>query len=398
MTRQELDDWVFQQGDIVTSQTLFVFGTAHHIPQFAAEIRRLWEELGLRHVIVSGYRGEAEVIACAAYQLGVPAECFAIERAAANTLENVLFSEPLLRRYATNAQLHALVKLHAAPRTLLTLRKALPNWRLALHRVDYFGVERSSWTDHLQFARKVAQEMSKVARYSERGDIARPSFAAAELQLQSDAIAADSANAASAEPQQQVAADGGWVRTEVGDLKLVQATHQLDMVNGSASLQLVVAQRPDAVGVLPYDPWRDEVVLVEQFRAAPFLRTEGATLTEIVAGYPEQHEPLRDAAHRELHEETGITAHGLIPLATYFPAPTLSIEKMTVYCAIVDSSTCLPQVANGIERITTRRLPAHTITGLGAAAFGVEFRDGLTVAAINWLLSVRPLLRHVFAN
>jgi hypothetical protein len=42
--------------------------------------------------------------------------------------------------------------------------------------------------------------------------------------------------------------------------------------------------RGNCVAVILYDPDRDEVVLIEQFRAGAVLRPEHAWLIEIVAG------------------------------------------------------------------------------------------------------------------
>ncbi|MCW7541327.1 YdcF family protein [Aquabacterium sp. A7-Y] len=170
----ELDDWVFQAGDAVESDTLFVFGTSHHIPHFAERIQALWSGLSLRRAIVSGHRGEADRIVTAACQLGIPADVFEVERRASNTYENVLLSADLLRRCCPARQLHVLAKLHAAPRSFLTLKKRFPDWQVALHGVDYFHVDRTSWRRHDEFRRKVAEELIKIADYSERGHIARP--------------------------------------------------------------------------------------------------------------------------------------------------------------------------------------------------------------------------------
>ena len=50
---REVVDWVFQRGDEVVSNVLFVFGTPHHIPEFADFIHRLYVELGKRAAIPS---------------------------------------------------------------------------------------------------------------------------------------------------------------------------------------------------------------------------------------------------------------------------------------------------------------------------------------------------------
>lgn len=168
------DEWIFQQTDAVESDVLFVFGTPHHITEFAARIHHLWLTLGLRRVIISGHGGEAEALAVAAHRLGVSAEAFLLERHAGNTRDNVAFSADLLYSECPHGRLHVLAKLYAAPRSLLTLRQWFPQWHLHLHVVDWFGVTPADWRRHATFRGKVTQEMLKVADYAERGDIALP--------------------------------------------------------------------------------------------------------------------------------------------------------------------------------------------------------------------------------
>src|SRR5450830_156304 len=108
-----LDQWVFQAGDTVAAPTLFVFGTAHHVPEFAARIRQLWDGGTLRHLVISGHQGEAAAIGAAARALGIGSDDIELEIRARNTLENVLYSEALLRRRCPQGEVRMLAKLHA---------------------------------------------------------------------------------------------------------------------------------------------------------------------------------------------------------------------------------------------------------------------------------------------
>jgi hypothetical protein len=171
---QALDDWVFQDGDDIDSGVLFVFGTPHHIHEFAAAVHGLFLSAGLRRVIISGHGGEAEALAQAACGLGVAPGVFSLERSASNTRENVTASEAMLRAACPDGQLHVLAKRYALPRCLLTLRAVFPGWRFRLHGVDWFAVRPCTWRDHPTFRGKVAQELAKVAEYAARGDIAMP--------------------------------------------------------------------------------------------------------------------------------------------------------------------------------------------------------------------------------
>jgi ADP-ribose pyrophosphatase len=77
----------------------------------------------------------------------------------------------------------------------------------------------------------------------------------------------------------------------------------------------------DAVTVLPYDPVRDRVLLVEQFRAGPFARGDRQPLAAGGRGRP--HRPRRNpegCARREALEEAGSPLGDLIEVGPTTPA------------------------------------------------------------------------------
>lgn len=63
--------------------------------------------------------------------------------------------------------------------------------------------------------------------------------------------------------------------------------------------------RGRAVGVLPYDPVRDEVVLIRQFRIGAWKASHSPWMVETVAGLVEDGESPEDVARRECVEEAG---------------------------------------------------------------------------------------------
>ena len=93
----------------------------------------------------------------------------------------------------------------------------------------------------------------------------------------------------------------------------------------------------DAVAVLPYDPRRDVVLLVEQFRAGPFARGDGQPWSlEAIAGRIDPGESPPEAAHRETSEETGVSLSELIPLGGYYPSPGAKAEFLYVFLELAD--------------------------------------------------------------
>jgi len=75
--------------------------------------------------------------------------------------------------------------------------------------------------------------------------------------------------------------------------------HALFAGGQSSTLVRERLERGNAVAVLPYDPWRDEVVLVEQFRVGALETGFGPWVIETVAGIIEPGERAEEVAHRE---------------------------------------------------------------------------------------------------
>tara|TARA_Y100001970_G_scaffold293278_1_gene439022 strand:- start:6050 stop:6628 length:579 start_codon:yes stop_codon:yes gene_type:complete len=73
--------------------------------------------------------------------------------------------------------------------------------------------------------------------------------------------------------------------------------------------------------VLPYDPIKKKILLIEQFRPGVLKRKHGPNLLEIVAGIIDPDETPEDAAMRECLEETGCNVKKLTKIYSYYPAP-----------------------------------------------------------------------------
>lgn len=180
-------------------------------------------------------------------------------------------------------------------------------------------------------------------------------------------------------------------RTHVDDMHLVTLDTHLQDGAGRSLLRTTVIERPNAVGVIAYDDRRDVVVLIEQFRAGPYVEAGVRTMLEIVAGYGDPGESERDAARRQLQEETSLVTDRLFHVSHYFPAPTLSTESMSLWCAFVDSDLALERTATGPERIRSVQ-----VSGEQAVALMLENRvsNALTLTAVPWLAQVRQVLRR----
>lgn len=117
--------------------------------------------------------------------------------------------------------------------------------------------------------------------------------------------------------------------------------HTLFAGGWSGEMVREVLERGHAIAVLPYDPVRDEIVLVEQFRAGAIsvaTTPEEAWLLEVVAGIIETGEEPIDVVHRETREEAGCEISDLIPLYHFFGSPGGAAETTRLFCGRVDTS------------------------------------------------------------
>ena len=122
------------------------------------------------------------------------------------------------------------------------------------------------------------------------------------------------------------------------ELRQYAITHKLFNGDTSPVLKRESIVRPPSVGVILYDPSRQQVVLIEQFRMGPFLGNDDPWLLEVVAGMSEPGETLDAVARREVTEETGYQVASLLPVADVYVSPGASSEKLKLYCALVDAS------------------------------------------------------------
>ncbi|MDB0003320.1 NUDIX domain-containing protein [Alphaproteobacteria bacterium] len=92
-----------------------------------------------------------------------------------------------------------------------------------------------------------------------------------------------------------------------------------------------------ASALLPYDPIKKEIVLIQQFRAGVLSRYDENYLLEIVAGIIDDGENPEETATRECFEETGCEVKKIKPIQSYFPAPGSSESYYHLYLGEIQS-------------------------------------------------------------
>ena len=136
----------------------------------------------------------------------------------------------------------------------------------------------------------------------------------------------------------------------------VHLRHRLNSGELGPPLVRDLVRAKQAIGILPYDPVRDEVVFVRQFRIGVWGAGEPPWLIECVAGVIDEGEEPETTARRETKEETGCTVSDLHNVCEYYPSPGILSERIKLFCGIIDTSTAggvhgLAQEGEDIESI-----------------------------------------------
>lgn len=144
--------------------------------------------------------------------------------------------------------------------------------------------------------------------------------------------------------------------------------------------------------VLPYDPARDEVVLIEQFRIGALGAGLPPWQLEIVAGVVEDGETGEDVARRETMEECGCTVQTLHFIGRGLSSSGILSEVATVYCAIVDASDAGGIYGNPDEGEDIR-VRVRSFDAAMALVADDAFHHMHGIAALHWLAANRARLR-----
>ena len=149
--------------------------------------------------------------------------------------------------------------------------------------------------------------------------------------------------------------------------------------------------------VLPVDPDRGTVTLIQQFRYPAQLATGRGELVEIVAGMVEEGEEPIHAAHRECLEEVGVAPRVVIPLFQFMPAPGLVEELAFLYLGIINSSQVPEKAGAADEAEHTRPVTVPIDAALQALAAGAIV-NGYCVIGLQWLALNRDRLDEVMRS
>lgn len=168
--------------------------------------------------------------------------------------------------------------------------------------------------------------------------------------------------------------------------------HRLFSGEWSPLLTREMFERGHAAAVLPYDPVRDEIVLIEQFRPGAIDAPGGPWLMEIVAGMIETGETAEAVVKRESIEESGCIITDLIPLYDFLVSPGGTTERISLFCGRVDAA-----IADGIHGASEEGedIKVHVVTFDTAMALlkSAKITAASAIIALQWLALNRDDVR-----
>lgn len=145
-----------------------------------------------------------------------------------------------------------------------------------------------------------------------------------------------------------------------------------------------IFERGVVVAVLPYDPVRHKVVLIEQFRAGAIDDSDGPWLIECVAGVIESGESERQVALRECEEEAGCTLTSLEAISRYYVSPGGTTEHCSLFCGMIDSTG-----VGGIHGLADEHEDIRVMVVDAQQAYGWvhdgKIKSSATIIALQWL-------------
>ncbi|MEA3535335.1 NUDIX domain-containing protein [Rhizobium sp. CC-YZS058] len=150
--------------------------------------------------------------------------------------------------------------------------------------------------------------------------------------------------------------------------------------------------RGNGATILLYDPERDSIVLVRQFRVPPFMNGHSGILLETPAGLLDGDEPA-EAIRREVMEETGYQVDAVRHLFQAFMSPGAVTEIVHFYAATVKSGDRIATgggVATEDEDIEVVELPLDQALAMIPTG---EICDGKTIMLLQWAALNRASLR-----
>lgn len=169
--------------------------------------------------------------------------------------------------------------------------------------------------------------------------------------------------------------------------------HSLFRGGQSAVISREVFERGHSAAVLPYDPQRDEVVLIRQFRAGTFVSGRHPWNWETVAGIIEVGETPEHVVRREAVEEANLEIRDLVPIYTVMASPGACSEACALFVGRTDTTS-----AGGVfglesedEDILVKVVPFAEVLAMLDRG---DIDNAPAIIALQWLALHRDEIRN----
>lgn len=172
--------------------------------------------------------------------------------------------------------------------------------------------------------------------------------------------------------------------------------HSLHAGGMSPAVVREVLERGQVAAVLPVDPQRRQLVLIEQFRPGAHALCWDPWLLECVAGIIEEGELAEEVCRREAVEEAGCSLTDLIPMAHYLASPGACSESVSLYCGRVDSEHVggLHGLASEGEDI---KVQCYDYAAARALLEEGRILNAITIIALQWFFMHQQLVEQQWA-
>lgn len=180
-------------------------------------------------------------------------------------------------------------------------------------------------------------------------------------------------------------------------LNLYRFRHRLFNGEMSTEVKREIFERGHAAVLLPYDPVRDEVVLIEQLRISALDTSRSPWLLEMVAGMIEEGESIEEVCRREALEEAGVIVGRCKPALSYLASPGGTSERLSIMVGEVDALTAegihgLPEEHEDIRVHVVSREQAYNWVKDGT------IDNAASVIALQWLALNHETLKMEWAT
>jgi len=183
-----------------------------------------------------------------------------------------------------------------------------------------------------------------------------------------------------------------------GFFKVDELTINMGMHNGgSMEIKRLIFERGHAVAILGYDPYTDEVLLINEMHPGLLAAGEYPFIDSLPAGMIDEGEAVLEAAAREFFEETGaqLTSAKVIHSGAYVSSGGTS-EKITLVVGTLDMTKV---VSGSIHGITAEgediRVSVVKADDYIARAESGQLHDMKCMVFALWLSKNRDAMRPV---